>query len=235
MTELEGKARRRLVERDLRRIRDAHAYGVVLALVVVLFLFADAAPSAPWTASVIILLQGVTLAAALATSSRRRIRVRAREVVVGAAALAGLQLVLDHTRVVNSTVAILSAALAVTTAVVVARGVARQNEVNVASVCGAVAIYLLVGMMFVFVYAGVQVIGGHDFFAQGVAGTRSLFLYFSYVTMLTLGYGDYTPATQVGKTFAVVEALLGQLYLVTVVAVLVGSFGRRRDKAWTDG
>ena len=61
-----------------------------------------------------------------------------------------------------------------------------------------------------------------------MAGTRSLFLYFSYVTMLTLGYGDYTPANQVGKTFAVMEALFGQLYLVTVVAVLVSSFGRRR-------
>ncbi len=46
-------------------------------------------------------------------------------------------------------------------------------------------------------------------------------LYFSYVTLATLGYGDYTPAGNLGHAFAVLEALIGQLYLVTVVAVVV--------------
>jgi ion channel len=65
------------------------------------------------------------------------------------------------------------------------------------------------------------VIGSPDFFAQGTDGSRALRLYFSYVTLATLGYGDYTPATNLGHMLAVSEALIGQLYLVTVVAVLV--------------
>ena len=65
-------------------------------------------------------------------------------------------------------------------------------------------------------------------------GTRPLRLYFSYVTLATLGYGDYTAAGNLGRALAVLEALMGQLYLVTVVAVVVTRLGRpgreRSDK-----
>jgi hypothetical protein len=71
------------------------------------------------------------------------------------------------------------------------------------------------------------VLGSGDFFAQGTDGTRSLRLYFSFVTLATLGYGDYTAAGELGRTIAVVEALVGQLYLVTVIAVLVSRMQRR--------
>jgi hypothetical protein len=228
MTPTESDARDQIAVKGLQRIRDAHAYGIVLGLVAVLFVFADVTSSAPWTASVIIVLQGITLAVALATSARPGVRIGARAIVVGAVAIAGIQLAVHDGRAVSSTVVLVSATLAVATVVTVGYGVTRQNEVNVASVCGAVSVYVLIGMLFVFLYGAVQSIGGNEFFAQGVAGTRSLFLYFSYVTLLTLGYGDYTPANQVGKTLAVMEALFGQLYLVTVVAVLVSSFGRRK-------
>ena len=53
-------------------------------------------------------------------------------------------------------------------------------------------------------------------------GRSRLRLYFSYATLCTVGYGDYTAASDLGHTLAVSEALLGQLYLVTVVALLVG-------------
>jgi len=91
----------------------------------------------------------------------------------------------------------------------------------VKAVTGAVCVYVLIGLLFVYVYGLIAVIGSGDFFAQGTDGTRSLRLYFSFVTLATLGYGDYTPAHELGRTLSVVEALFGQLYLVTVVAVLV--------------
>jgi ion channel len=214
---------------DAPRIRDTHAYGLVLILILILFIFSDVASNAPWTATVIILLQGVTLAVALATSERSDVRLGGRGIIVIAAAVALVQLHFHHDAAVSAFVAFFSAALTVAIGTVVALGVKRQSTVNAASVSGAIAIYLLIGMLFVFLYGGVQAIGGKDFFAQGVAGDRPLFLYFSYVTMATVGYGDYTPVSQVGKTLAVTEALLGQLYLVTIVALLVSSFGRARD------
>ena len=231
MTEIDHKAKGRIFHRDIQRIRDSHAYGIVLALIVVQFIFASVSSTAPWTATVIILLQGVTLAIALATSARRDVRFGARAVLVIAVVVAVVQVELHQGISVGAGVAFFSAVLNVSIAVVVAFGVARQNEVNAASVCGAIGIYLLIGMLFVFLYAGVQAVAGTDFFAQGVSGTRPLFLYFSYVTLATLGYGDYTPAAQVGRTLAVTEALLGQLYLVTIVAVLVSSFGLKRPRS----
>jgi voltage-gated potassium channel Kch len=66
------------------------------------------------------------------------------------------------------------------------------------------------------------------FYAELLGPSRSDALYFSYVTLATVGYGDLTPATELGRTLAVAEALLGQIYLVTVVALIVGNLGGRR-------
>ena len=53
-------------------------------------------------------------------------------------------------------------------------------------------------------------------------------VYFSFVTLTTVGYGDLTASNSVGRAFAVQEALFGQIYLVTVVALLVSNLGRQR-------
>jgi len=76
-------------------------------------------------------------------------------------------------------------------------------------------------MLFMFAYGVIAAVDHAPFFAQGTDGTRPIRLYFSYVTLATLGYGDYTPASNLGHALAVLEALIGQLYLVTVVAVVV--------------
>ena len=85
---------------------------------------------------------------------------------------------------------------------------------------------MLFGMLFMFLYGVLAALGDAPFFAQGTDGTRPLRLYFSFVTLATLGYGDYTPAGNLGHALAVLEALIGQLYLVTVVAVVVTRLGR---------
>jgi hypothetical protein len=56
------------------------------------------------------------------------------------------------------------------------------------------------------------------------------FLYFSFVTLTTVGFGDRTAAGDLGRMLAVTEALLGQLYLLTVVALVIGNIGRERDR-----
>ena len=121
---------------------------------------------------------------------------------------------------------IVAGLLTITIAVVVAMGAVAQNEVNSRSVAGAICVYLLFGMLFMFLFSVLAVLGHGPFFAQGSDGTRALRLYFSFVTLATLGYGDYTPASNLGHALAVLEALLGQLYLVTVVAVVVTRLGR---------
>jgi hypothetical protein len=214
----------------LGRRRASHSHGVVLVLIVASFVFAATAPDDPWTASVLVLLQSLTLVAALWTSGLADVDSwLSRAFVGGAVALAVLNMVKEGTAL-EATVAILSGLLTIGIAFVIALSVIEQSSINAQSVIGAICIYLLLGMIFLFVYGVVAELGTGPFFAQGTDGTRSLRLYFSYITMTTVGYGDYTPKGNLGHTLAVAEALMGQLYLVTVVAVLVARIGQRRER-----
>ena len=67
-----------------------------------------------------------------------------------------------------------------------ALGIVDQGEANVKAVTGAVCVYVLIGLLFVFLYGVIAVVSSGDFFAQGTDGTRSLRLYFSFVTLATL-------------------------------------------------
>ena len=111
---------------------------------------------------------------------------------------------------------------------IVALGVFDQGEINGQSVLGAITIYLQLGFIFLFIYGSIASFGSAPLFAQGTDGTRAIRAYFSYITLATVGYGDYTPGTPVTRVAAVAEALSGQLYLVTVIAVLVSRMRPKR-------
>ena len=212
-----------------RRRRASHSHGFVLCLIFVSFVFAATAPDTAWAASVLVLVQSATLVAALWTSGVAGVHSWAsRGLVCVAAVAATLNLVLEGTTL-TAAVGIVSGLLALAIVVVIALSVIDQSEINAQSIIGAICIYVLIGMMFMFAYGAVAAIGSGPFFAQGTDGTRSVRLYFSYITMTTVGYGDYTAAGNLGRTLSVVEALLGQLYLVTVVAVMVSRVGQRRQ------
>ena len=86
-------------------------------------------------------------------------------------------------------------------------------------------------MAFSFLFGAIEDVGGEPFFNNGVAGTPNDFLYFSLATLTTTGYGDFTAATELGRAMSVTEALIGQIYLVTVLAVIVSNIGRRPRRA----
>jgi len=195
-----------------------------LLLVGLTYVFIVAAPEASWARGALILMETGTLALALWTSGLGRIRAAVVLVLLGGA-VAIFQLFVEGSTM-RGVDAILEVLLAIATVVVIGLGVLDQREINRKSVTGAVCIYVVVGILFTFVYGAAAALGNGPFFAQGTDGTPADRIYFSYVTLATLGYGDYTAAAQPGRSFAVVESLLGQLYLVTVVALLVGRFGQ---------
>ena len=102
--------------------------------------------------------------------------------------------------------------------------------VDIHTVLGAVCIYVLVGMMFAFVYAATGYFGTDPFFVQTNDATTSEYLYFSFITLSTVGYGDFTAAANLGRSFASLEGLLGQLYLVTIVATIVSRMAPPRAR-----
>lgn len=96
------------------------------------------------------------------------------------------------------------------------------GQITVDTVLAALSIYLLLAFVFAAWFAAIQNISGEAFFADGVFGDRSDFLYYSVVTLTTLGYGDFVSAGSLGRGLSALEALTGQLFLGTVVARFVG-------------
>ena len=215
----------------VRRLRASHSYAIVLALVIAAFLFAMVAPDEDWANSVLVVIQGVTLAIAFWTSGITRAH-RRRDAVIGAfAAGAAVVNIVPGGNAASAATTLFAVVLTLGIAAVIGLGVVDQGEVNRNSVRGAIAVYILLGLIFSFAYGALATLGDGGFFSNGTDGTRALRTYFSYVTLATLGYGDYTAAGTTGHAFSVVEALLGQLYLVTVVTVLVSRLGRRHPPA----
>jgi hypothetical protein len=95
-------------------------------------------------------------------------------------------------------------------------------------VYAAMLVYFLLAQLWAMVYTFLDRIDPASFNLPGVQGDFLLFEYYSFVTLTTLGYGDITPLTKVAKAFSVLEAVVGQLYLVVVVAWFVGMLVARR-------
>jgi hypothetical protein len=114
---------------------------------------------------------------------------------------------------------------------VIALGVMRDlrasREVRLQALAGVISLYLLLGMLFAFLYGAIDVLGGRGFFAGGEPASASNCLYFSFTTLTTVGYGDFTAGAELGRTLSILEALVGQIYLVTVVSLIVSNIGRR--------
>ena len=104
----------------------------------------------------------------------------------------------------------------------------RDGGVTLQSVAGSLAIYLSVGLVFAWVIGFVAQVGGTPYFAGHTSGTQGDKVYFSFTVLTTTGFGDFTPATPAGHALAVIEMLTGQLYLVTVIGLLIGNFASRR-------
>lgn len=125
-----------------------------------------------------------------------------------------------------SGVAFLWMALVLLLAVIllVRRVLASRQDVTLQSIFGAISAYVIIGLMFSSVYAAISKFGGGTFFADGGPGDAQTFQYFSFTTLTTVGYGDFTAAASGGRAVAVMEALIGQVFLATLVARLVSAY-----------
>jgi len=219
---------------DIWWTRNGPHYGAVLVMLMITFCFLAAAPHESWTDPVRVALTGTTLLLALSTTPQIHARVvLTARIFVVVALISSLAALSAPTDASTGTSAILAALLISVMPPVIVMGVKDQPAVNAQSVFGAICIYILLGLFFAVVYGAIGAIGSTSFFASGVPGTSNEFLYFSFVTMTTTGYGDFTAASDLGRTLAVTEALLGQLYIVTVLALIVTRFSgavRRRER-----
>lgn len=205
-------------------------FGALLAAIVALFLIQGIATPGRWEQLFVAILLAITLVLAARVADARP------GVMRGAVLLASIVVLLSLVEAIDASVNgvpvrvgdLLLVTLAPPAVVVgILRDLRLRGQVTIESVFGVLAVYLLLGMFFALLYGLIGRVNG-SFFVQNVPVTTARCLYFSFTTLTTVGYGDLTAASNLGHTLAVSEALVGQIYLVTVVSVIVGNLGRRR-------
>lgn len=204
---------------------------MLLSAIILVFGVQGIAEPGAWEQLLVTVLLGVTLLCAVFVAQARPMVLRAAVLIVIAVILASVGEAINGTvdggatRLANA----LLVALAPPAIVVgVVRSLRAKQAVTIEAVLGVVSVYLLLGMFFAFVYGAIDQFGESSFFAGGQPATVARCLYYSFTTVTTVGYGDLTAGTNLGHTLSVSEALFGQIYLVTVVSLIVANLGRSR-------
>jgi Ion channel len=207
-----------------------YRYGILLMVILSSLVFQLAAPEADWARLVTIVLQGITLLMALVASRVHPYVIRLATAAVAIAIVFATAAVVGFGGLGPTGGRGITALLVALAPASIVRGVivdVKEHGVSLHTMFGVLCIYLLLGSLFAFMYGIVGTIESGAFFAQHAAENTKNFLYFSFVTITTVGYGDLTAASSLGRSLAIAEALTGQIYLVTVVAAIVGGLGAR--------
>jgi hypothetical protein len=218
-------------KKGLKRLAEGDTYGTLLILIIAAYAAMALLENTKWARAITGALFGATLLLALHTSHVRGrvIRFVAVVVVVTVAWQTALAIT-DHEPFRGATV--IGTLLVVATPLVILARIFRHPVINFETILGAIDAYLLVAIAYAAIYGALDVID-EPFFVQGPENGVK-FLYFSFVVITTLGFGDLTPRTDIGRVIVSLEALLGQLFLVTIVAVLVANLGRAARSALSD-
>jgi hypothetical protein len=212
------------------RRADTARYTAILVLILSTVGFQLAAPDSDWARFVTVVLQGATLLLTLQVGrihgllDRLLITLVVAAIALSVVALTELaSLRAFDARLINllligfAPIAIFLGMLA---------DMRARSRVTVRTIIGVLSIYLLIGLIFNFVFGIIGAQSSTPFFEHGVAGDSANYLYFSYATLTTVGYGNLIAALHAGRSIAIIEALIGQIYLVSVVALIVGNLGR---------
>jgi Ion channel len=201
--------------------RIANAFGLVLVLVLATYVLGSLAPlhgfTGALTTTVACLAGVVGLAGAAVRPPLFRV---ALVLAVVAVVLAVLSWLADDQHVLGISFFI-SMVLLLLAVGAILKAVVTETQVGFRTILGAISVYTILGLLFTFLYAGIDRIQGSPFFGSGVSVKGADFLFFSFTTLTTTGYGDLIPAGQPGRMFAGLEMLTGQIFLVTLVAGLV--------------
>jgi hypothetical protein len=157
-----------------------------------------------------------------ARASRRVFWVSAAVALIGS--IGALAAMLTHTQDGEGAAYLWRGLILLITVALIVRRVLARPTVTVQSIYGALSAYLVIGLMYAAFYAAIQHLGSGAFFADRQPADTQTLQYFSFTTLTTLGYGDFTAAGNGGRALAVIEALTGQVFLATLVARLVAAF-----------
>ncbi len=211
------------------RLSGPDRYAALLILIVVSIFATVVLDEFEWERVVSVGLVGVMLVFALRTSQApavwQWIALAAVPILATATLLAWNS---NDGPTIRAVIAAAVTLLLVGVQVAIVRRLSTHLTISWNTIMGALCVYLLFGMIF----AGTYAVAGHledgELFAQMDEFTSTDSLYFSLATLTTVGYGDLTMRADITRILAVMESLLGQIYLITAVALLVGNLGQER-------
>jgi hypothetical protein len=212
-------------------VRILDSYATLLVLLVANFFVFELVDDPRWGALASTLLAAAALVVAISDPEAGHHLRRSHWILVGACvALAPIVLFFDSTSLIGLTYLLPVALLVTATLPVTLSRILHHSRVTHETVLGALCVYVLIGLLFAFLFLAVEDLGSGSFFAQPGPHGQSQYLYFSFVTLTTLGFGDLSPAVGLPQALTVSDALVGNIFLVTLVARLV-TLWVRQDEA----
>ncbi len=201
-----------------------YRYGVVFGLVFASVVFIIVTPDGTVSRALAFAMVDAALLAVIVTS-REPSEVRRRRLVIGGGLAVLITVGIAVGLIGRGAAFVLIALVTLALPISLSRGLlrlVRQRGVTTQAVAGALAIYLLIGLAFASAVGFAADVGPADFYAESTKATASSDVYYSFTVLTTTGFGDLTAAHSVGRAMAVIEMLLGQLYLVTVIGIVIG-------------
>jgi hypothetical protein len=214
------------------RFRDG--YGLVLVLIIATYFASALGGDDRYGRVVALAVLAVTTWAALRASNVDRRVLGSVAAVLVIVTMSGIAVgALGSDGAARIVTAWLTALLVIVAPVAIARRRLTHRVVNLNTLYSAISLYLMIALFFATSFSLLASVQGDPFFAREVGAVRSTdYLYFSLATITTTGYGDLTARGDLGRLMAMAEAVAGQLYLITVVAIVVQDFavGRRAGR-----
>ena len=216
------------LRRDLVRFVDS--YASLLLLLLANFFLLELVDDERWGAIGSTLLAAAALLVAISDpQAGAHVSRKQLAAIVACVLLAPLVLVFDSASLIGITYLLPVGLLVTATLPVTLNRVLHHRRVTAETVLGALCSYVLLGLAFAFAFIAVEALRDAPFFVQPGLHQQSEFVYFSFVCLTTLGFGDLSPSVGLPQALTALEALLGSVFLVTLVARLVTLWVRQGE------
>jgi len=219
-----------------RAERTRDAFGLVLASVLLTYVLASLLANRGWESVVLCVATSATSVIALTSAHARPRLVRSALYLSGATILFALIGAASGDKLWLNVATVVQVLLLTVAMGAVLQRVVTADRVGSRTILGALSVYAVLGILFTFVYGFVDRVQSGPFFEGHPHPAGGDFLFFSYTTLTTTGYGNLVPGDQPGRMISGLEMMIGQIFLVTLVAGLVslwrpGEGIRRRQEA----
>ena len=218
-----------------RSVRASDSYGLLLVLLLVDYVLLSLIQTGRWSDLVVGVPIVASLLLAMHTSRAHVHAIRLARLAGVLVVVLGIASALSGQSLLSGAIGFLFSVLLFTSVFVILRRVLGHKRVGIETILGALCVYIIIGLMFTFLFIAIARVSTTPFLAQPPPShSPSDYLYLSFVTLTTVGFGDLTPASKLARSVVVLEAMMGQVFLVTLVARLVALFGTEQRRSEAD-